>query len=65
MVVDTMVFSYALLGIAGVRDEAVRVVDAVIYIRVPDSFRAELGNVVWQWVKHREICRKTQKFFRK
>ncbi len=50
MVVDTMVLAYALLGVAKFRDEALHVLEAVDRIIVPDSVRAELSNVMWQWV---------------
>ena len=49
MVVDTMVFAYALLGVPGFRDESLAVLTSGQDLLVPDSFRAELANVVWQW----------------
>ena len=55
MVIDTMIFAYALLGVPEFRDEAARVLAEVTKIHVPDSFRAELTNVVWQWVIHRGV----------
>lgn len=55
MVVDTMVFAYALLGAEGYRDAAMEVLDSSEAVVVPDSIRAELGNVVWQWVRQRGV----------
>ncbi len=55
MVVDTMVFAYALLGVEGRRDAALAALDQSGPITVPDSIRAELGNIVWQWVRHRGV----------
>jgi predicted nucleic acid-binding protein len=49
-VVDTTVFAYALLGVPEFGDEALAVLEAATEIHVPDSFRVELVNVVWQWV---------------
>lgn len=57
MVVDTMVFVYALLGVEPHRDEAVAMLAKARTIVVPDSFRAEFANVLWQWVRHREVNR--------
>ena len=60
MVVDTMVFAYALLGVPRFREESALVLESADDIVVPDSFRAELGNVVWQWGREhdlgRELC---------
>lgn len=55
MVVDTMVFAYALLGVPRFRDEALAVLTLVDDILVPDSFRAELVNVVWQWTRENQL----------
>ncbi len=55
MVVDTMVFAYALLGVPEFREEALVVLETTTEIHVPDSFRAELVNVVWQWVEHKDL----------
>lgn len=55
MVIDTMVFVYALLNVDGKCDEATRILAQANTIIVPDSFRAELANVTWQWVKHRNV----------
>lgn len=51
VVVDTMVFAYALLGVEEFRDEAAAVLEQADRIIVPDSFRAEFANVLWQWVR--------------
>ncbi len=55
MVVDTMVFAYALLGVPRFRDEALAVLTNGDEILVPDSFRAELVNVVWQWIRENQL----------
>jgi predicted nucleic acid-binding protein len=53
MVIDTMVFAYAMLGVPEFREESLAILEAVTEIHVPDSFRAELVNVVWQWVQYK------------
>lgn len=50
MVIDTMVFAYALLGVPRFRDESLKVLETAERLIVPDSVRAELTNVMWQWV---------------
>ena len=55
MVIDTVVFAYALLGVQGFCDESLEVLERVNEIWVPDSLRAELVNVVWQWVHLRGV----------
>lgn len=55
MIIDTMVFAYALLGVKEFRRDAVAVLEAVDEVIVPDSMRAELTNVLWQWVQHRGV----------
>ena len=55
MVIDTMVFAYALLKVEGFHEEALSVLGKASEILVPDSFRAELANVVWQWIKVRGV----------
>ena len=55
MVVDTMVYAYALLGVTEFRDSASRVFDDHGPICVPDTLWAELANVFWQWVRHRDL----------
>lgn len=55
IVVDTMVFAYALLGVEEYREEAAVVLETAGEIVVPDSMRAELANVVWQWCVHRDL----------
>ncbi len=59
MIIDTMVFAYALLGIMPFRDQAVTVLATADAVLVPDSLRAELANVLWQWVKHRGVSQDT------
>jgi predicted nucleic acid-binding protein len=48
LVVDTMVFAYGLLGVEEFHEEALEVLRRGDII-APDSLRAELVNVVWQW----------------
>lgn len=55
MVVDTMVFAYALLGVEGFREPALKALDLVDLVEVPDSLRAELVNVVWKWVRTKHL----------
>ena len=55
MVVDTMVFAYALLGVPAHRETALAALEAADPIVVPDSCYAELANVVWQWTRAKEI----------
>ncbi|MBA7684770.1 hypothetical protein ES703_93179 [subsurface metagenome] len=55
MIIDTMVFVYALLGVREFRDQAVNVLASAESIQVPDSFRAELVNVVWQWIQYQNV----------
>lgn len=51
-----MVFAYALLGVEPYREEALAVFDLVPDILVPDSFRSELVNVVWQWSRVHDLA---------
>ena len=51
MIIDTMVFAYALLRVEGFSEQALEVLATADLIEVPDSFRAELVNVVWKWLK--------------
>jgi len=55
VVIDTMIFAYALLGVPRFRDEALSVLTNAGEILVPDCFRAELVNVVWQWTHENAI----------
>ena len=55
MVVDTMVFAYALLGVEEFREKAIGVLEKAKSMAVPDTIRAELANVLWQWVRHRGV----------
>ena len=59
MVVDTMVFAYALLGVEEFRQDATAILEQADTISVPDSFRAEMANVLWQWIKHRKVSIET------
>lgn len=55
MVIDTMVFAYALLKVEGQYDQAIAALETAEQIVVPDSLFAELGNVVWQWIQFRQL----------
>jgi predicted nucleic acid-binding protein len=55
MIVDTMVFAYALLHVEGKYDQAIAVLTSTDQIVAPDSLFAELGNVVWQWIKFQKL----------
>ena len=59
MVVDTMVFAYALLGIEEFREDALAILEQVDTISVPDSLRVEMANVLWQWINHRKVAIET------
>ncbi|MEO0520921.1 MAG: type II toxin-antitoxin system VapC family toxin [Cyanobacteria bacterium P01_A01_bin.116] len=50
-----MVFVYALLKVEDKAEEALQVLQQADRITVPDSVRAELANVVWQWVKFKGV----------
>ena len=55
MVIDTMVFVYALLRVESKYEQALAVLAEAEQIIVPDSFFAELGNVVWEWIVFRQL----------
>jgi predicted nucleic acid-binding protein len=55
MVIDTMVFAYALLKVEDYYEQALSVLESTEQIIVPDSLFAELGNVVWQWIQFRQF----------
>jgi predicted nucleic acid-binding protein len=55
MIIDTMVFAYALLHVEGKYDQAIAVLTSTDQIVAPDSLFAELGNVVWQWIKFQKL----------
>ena len=59
MVVDTMVFAYALLGVEEFREDALAILEQVDTISVPDSLRVEMANVLWQWINHRKVSIET------
>ena len=50
-----MLFAYALLGVTRFKEESLAVLTAVPEILVPDSMRAELVNVVWQWTLRKNL----------
>ncbi len=54
-VIDTMLFAYALLGVTNRREAALAALAAARPLYAPDSLRAELANVVWQWVRQRHV----------
>jgi predicted nucleic acid-binding protein len=55
MVIDTMVFAYALLKVEDKYQQALAALKNAEQIIVPDSLFAELGNVVWQWIQFRDL----------
>jgi predicted nucleic acid-binding protein len=55
MVIDTMVFAYALLHVEDKYEQAIAALETVDQIVVPDSLFAELGNVIWQWIQFRQL----------
>ncbi len=55
MVIDTMVFAYALLHVENGYQQAIAALESVDQIVVPDSLFAELGNVIWQWIQFRQL----------
>jgi predicted nucleic acid-binding protein len=59
MIIDTMVFAYALLHVEGKYEQALNALDSTTQIVVPDSLFAELGNVVWQWIKLKHLTLQT------
>lgn len=59
MIVDTMVFAYALLHVEEKYEQAIAVLESTDQIVVPDSLFAELGNVVWQWTKFHQLSLQT------
>lgn len=59
VVIDTMVFAYGLLGVTEYREEALEVLHRAGDIIAPDSLRAELLNVVWQWTRQGGVSTQT------
>ncbi len=55
MVIDTMVFAYALLRVEHQYEQATVALEGADQIMVPDSLFAELGNVVWQWIQFQQL----------
>ena len=55
MIIDTMVFAYALLRVEGKYEQALNALDSTTQFVVPDSLFAELGNVIWQWIKFQHL----------
>jgi predicted nucleic acid-binding protein len=55
MVVDTMVFAYALLASHPHREEALRILEVCEEVIVPDSIRAELVNTIWQYIRSKDV----------
>lgn len=55
MVIDTMVFAYALLRVEDKHEQAIAALEAAAQIIVPNSLFAELGNVVWQWIQFQQL----------
>lgn len=59
MVVDTLVFAYALFKADGKYAEAMQVLEKAERIAVPDLLQVELANIAWQWVKYRYVAEPT------
>jgi predicted nucleic acid-binding protein len=59
IVVDTNVLAYALLGVPETGQASVAAMGASEEILVPDILRAELANVVWQWVRAHRVAVET------
>jgi predicted nucleic acid-binding protein len=55
MIIDTMVFAYALLGVEDLCEQAIKALAAAEVIEVPDSLRAELVNVIWKWIYIKDV----------
>jgi predicted nucleic acid-binding protein len=55
MVVDTMVLAYALIGEADLHVRATEALAGADELLAPDSLRAELVNVLWLWVRQRQV----------
>lgn len=55
MVFDTMVVAYAVLGVEEYAAECQSAFARAEEVVVPDFLRAELVNVVWQWVMRRRL----------
>lgn len=55
MVVDTMVLAYTLLGVEEYKQQAWQALASAESLEAPDSLKAELTNVVWQWIMYRRV----------
>ena len=58
-VIDTMVFAYGLLNETEYAADSFTTLARTNTIHVPDSVRAELTNVIWQWITHKSVAVKT------
>ena len=54
-VIDTMVFAYGLLNETEYAGDSLAAISRTETIHVPDSIRAELTNVIWQWITRKAI----------
>ena len=54
-VIDTMVFAYGLLNETDYASDSLDAIAHTDIIHVPDSLRAELTNVLWQWITQKAI----------
>ena len=54
-VIDTMVFAYGLLNETDYASDSLDAIAQTDIIHVPDSLRAELTNVLWQWITQKAI----------
>ncbi|WP_422132891.1 type II toxin-antitoxin system VapC family toxin [Endozoicomonas sp. ALD040] len=58
-VIDTMVFAYGLLNETDFAEDSLTTIARTETIHVPDSIRAELTNVLWQWITQKSISVQT------
>ncbi len=54
-----MVFAYALLKTAPFYESAALALESAHEVWVPDSLQAEFVNVLWQWVRAKEVSLET------
>ncbi|MEM6274409.1 MAG: type II toxin-antitoxin system VapC family toxin [Myxococcota bacterium] len=55
LIADSNLVCYALLGVAKYGEEAMQVLESLDEIVVPELFRAEVVNVLWQMVQHADV----------
>ena len=59
MVIDTMIFTYALFGAEQEKADSKQILEKANRIIVPDSFYSEFTNSLWQWVLHKNVSKIT------